>query len=501
MTIIKYLCSLFKATKFTNWSENIKNKNAKLFYPENDDDIRRIIKLAKQNNSKIRVTGTGHSQTPLVCDSDESIYLVSLKNYQLEPANINIDHDNLTVEVNAGWQLGQLYDKLSNYNYYLETHTAAPVFTIGGIVNNTIHGSRLGASLMSDSVIAITLIDANGDKITKTNEDKDFNLYTLSFGLFGIVTSVTFRILKLYMEAKIINYYNIFDPNNKVKRNILDDFFKDIINKCLNESIVVYNHSFIDYHNDALISLEWFSGNDSRSVINTKEINNVYKVMTLSTILENISKNYRTNNTILKSLGKVTRYEIEFGVEKNLQEDKDMFWVDFGTRSYFMSYFIPIHVEGTPINLDNLYMAIEAVTSEVKKTNKHFNIDLPCDIRFVCSSKNSILSPIYTTDKKIVYASIDILNMANNLHLNDKESYFNGELNRDFRQFYHNVEQKWIALGGVPHLAKVFGFGGTDNKPFDKTIVTNIYGTDTKEIVRNKMQPLFVNNFLSELFD
>ena len=512
MSWFKNLVNHTKSNKFTNWGETVINKQIKKFYPKNDDDIRRIIKKAIKYDYQIRVCGIGHSSTPMVCDSNEkNIYLVSLKDYNFEPTNLHIDHENMTVEVNAGWSLGQLYDKMSKYNYYLPTHPDIPVFTVGGVVNSTIHGSRLGASLLSDYVVAITLIDADGNRITKTNADSDFHLYTLSFGLFGIVIGVKFKIQKLYMEAKVTNYYNIFIEENgqtKVKRSMTDKFFKDIINKSLvlNSENVHYNHSFIDYHNNALISIDWNNGTDKINIVdNFKEIEIVNTIKPLEFILKNLIKNYREKEDILKLLGKTARHQIAFSIEKNFQEDSDMFWVEYGMKTVFMSYFIPIHTEGDPINLDTLYTAIEVVAEEVKKfkkDNKHFNIDLPVDIRFVCSTENCFLSPINHLGKKIVYVSIELLTMNNNIEFFDKKiNCWNKNINRDFRQFYYNIEQKWKGLGGITHLSKVFGFSGISNNPFDPFAIGDIYPDSIKLEVKNKHQHIFTNNFLTNLFN
>ena len=96
------------ATGFTNWSENIKNPNAKIFYPSSDAEIIDLINKAKIDKQKLRVVGSAHSQCPIVCDYNEKITLLSLRDYCMVPVDIIFDHDKLTVTVNPGVPDGNL---------------------------------------------------------------------------------------------------------------------------------------------------------------------------------------------------------------------------------------------------------------------------------------------------------------------------------------------------------------------------------------------------------
>jgi FAD/FMN-containing dehydrogenase len=192
---------------FKNWSGNIENKGAIIHYPVDNDEIKNLISTANDNNEKIRVVGSSHSASPTICKSNEKIMLISLHKYHLDDNDITINDDN-TVTVNAGWTLGQLYDNLNIGKYYLETQPASSAFTIGGIITMPIHGSRLGASLIADSMTEITLIDMYGKHIKKTEKDDDFNLYRNNLGIFGIITSVSFKIQHIE-NFHINSRYNI----------------------------------------------------------------------------------------------------------------------------------------------------------------------------------------------------------------------------------------------------------------------------------------------------
>lgn len=494
-------------SKFTNWCENISNPS-RIYYPKNDHEIITLIQLAKQKQKPIRVVGSTHSISPVVCDSKEDLILISMKDYHLSQ-DIVIDHNLKRVTVNAGWTLGKLYDELNRYHYFLDTQPASPAFTVGGVVSMPVHGSRLGASLIADSVIAMTFINQDGLIVQKNYEDSDFNMYRLNLGIIGIVTSVTFNVLQIKnIKATLETHNNVFLPDGKINRTAVEDKFKELISACF-RSDIHYHHSFMDFHNNVWLTIDWTPNNEPSFIsFDTPEPESVPKIGIDEVLHDHILPHYRKNRDYLKLLGKIYRFGITTLIQKNLLEDKDMFWVYIGTRVFFMSYMIPVYTEGQPMDLTRLYSALEAIMEEVKKV-RPFNIDLPADIRFVVSNTNSIASPI-ANSQRTIYLAIDLTCGPANLNLTLKSSrceifdclFFSNddkELNADFRKFFSSVEQKWKYLGGVPQYSKLFGFGGSKNNPFDPHFVRQVFPNDIKQLLRIYAQPQFMNNFIRTL--
>jgi len=511
--MMNFLTKLFPwlAPEFVNWTENIKNNNNKIRYPKTNDDIKALLVEAKEKMLNVRVVGSGHSMCPTICDSTENyLMLISLRDYNLEPRNIDIDHNKMEVTVNAGYKLATLYDQLSKYNYFLPTQPASSVFSVGGVVSMPAHGCRIGGSLISDYVVKMQIINSDGIEILKQIDNDDFDLHRICTNILGIITSVTFKIIKMdNIEAQICSYYNIFyDDRCKIKRFKLDTFFKSIIMESLSNEEVnpQYVQCFLDFHNNTLLCINWQDADEEYLPGDYPDVTNIHKVQSLEYVLTKLHKGYREDQKILNLLGKLTRHEIEHAIEKNMQEDRDMFWVTVGARTYFMSYFIPIHEEGDVINLDKLYAAIECIMIIIRKfkaEKRKFNIELPCDIRFITSTDKCLMSPIYRNDgKKTVYVSIEVICFANNLHL--KMEHVSGSdlaLNYDFREFYYTIEQEWIKLGGVPHWGKMFGFYAKYGDPFSYNSIKNILDTETKKLITTKAKnnSMFTNNFVNTL--
>lgn len=493
---------------FENWCGNIENKKAFIKYPVDDDEIQKLIAIAKTNGNKIRVVGSSHSSSPVVCDNLENIDLISLKNYRLVPSDIIIDDINNIVTVNAGWTLGQLYDHLNINRYFLKTQPASSAFTIGGIVSMPIHGCRLGASCVAETMMGITLIDMDGNQINKTEADKDFDLYRNSLGIFGIITSVSLKIEKINnLSIRVKCYENVFRQDGKINSYVVEDKLTEIITACY-ENDIKYHHSFMDFHNNSWTTMDWKTTQEEPYIyIDTPEIQKIHMVNSVEDFHKYIVPNYRKNKKYLKILGKIFTFSIVASVKKNSFEDHDMFWVATGTRVFFMSYFIPIHTEGDPIDLTKLYTALEIIYETVNKS-KIFNIDFPCDIRFVTSSSKSIISPI-SREKKTIFMAVDLTCSAANIKFSNNETTTcfgnifksnNEILNKEFRNFYFTIEQKWIELGGVAHYAKIFGFRDSTLELFDPAIVSQIFPAEIKKIVQDNAQPLFMNNFVQRMF-
>ena len=551
---------------FTNWSGNLNTKR-RIHHPKNDDDIIYIIKKAKRHNRKIRVVGAGHSISPIVCNTKETdIILLCLDQYQLLPENIVIDHKHLTVTVNAGWSLAQLSSELHIYSYYLETQPASSAFNIAGLICTPVHGAKLGASLLADSVVSLRVITKNGEILTKYKCDPDFNYYQLSLGIFGIITSITFMIYKLDNFYLNITTYD-FDLTNPSPE--LDKFFRKTISKCLNpsqalndssdisnpssssqstptsdsfdtsdifdisESQPIMNSSnikpiplvcdtqpikklepddgyinnraeyvqcFLDLYNAKMVKISWKQSLKKAKIITDyPEIYEVHKRSLLEKILRRI--NYRKCTKTLNAIGRFAQHRIIHNIQKNYHEKRDMFWLSSAVRAYFMEYYIPITsadaTDTTEINIDNIYKAINVISTTLQKfkaEDQRFMLDLPCEFRFVVSSSCK-LSPIYSSGVKTVYLSIEIPCIADNLFLTSKFKR-QVRLNEQFRKFYYEVEQGWIALGGLPHWGKLFGFYPDQHKLFKRS---HLFSPEDKTYLQTHVSKLFVNNFIQGL--
>jgi len=504
--------------KYNNWNGNIIS-DIKIETPEKNEYIIDIIRKCKEERKKVRVVGSGHTMAPFIAHNKESdIFLISLEKYDLEPSNFVLDKDKMEVTVNAGMKLSELYNELSKYRLFLDTQPASTVFTVGGLINMPVHGGRLGASILSDSVKSLSFIDDNGIINNVKEGDKNFNLYRMGLGMFGIIISVTFKVYKIESLTVIRNTANnlfYLDKNKyKLDRKLVHNRFCSIVKKCIdNNELKQYHHSFMDFHNNKLLSIDWTESKNPSHFMNIKEATKIIDFPPNDFVNKTLLPNYRTYPFYLKTMGSLARNAIKLFVDLNQLDDQDMFWFFMSSKVYYLGYFIPIYTEGDDLEdinaLNNLYKSLETVMNKVHysiNNKKSFNIDLPMDIRFVVSNNSCPLSPIYKKGKKVVYAAVDLITGASNINLNyqQKQGSYK-KLNKHFRQFYSNVENEWKKLGGVPHYAKMFGFApptkynqnGKKSYPF--TYVNDLFQFIEKEEIAYKSSSIFRSDFIENL--
>ena len=491
-------------TSFTNWSENL-DTDQTIIYPTTDNGISNLIRQCRDRQLHLRVVGSGHSISPLVLDNRENdVILVSLEKYKFTPEDITFFLDEAFVRVNAGWTLGQLYDYLDKHNCVLPTQPASSAFTIGGIISLPVHGSRLGRSFIAESVVALTLIDQDGEVRTKNTEDEDFWLYCYGMGMMGIITSVTFRLEKYYNTLSSIQTHETVFSGNKVDRTVLDPVFTRLVEECLAaESKGYYHHSFIDFHNNRLLCLDWHIENNpsfSASKIDRRESRSVYKVRLAKFFHTYIFSSYRRHPWYLRLLGNISKWLITSATRLDSIDDRNMLWFSVGSAAYFMEYFIPIQCIGKPICLDRLYKALEILKEEAEATRgSDFVIDLPISLRLITSDTYHHLSPLYS-DEKQVYIAIDVVCGVANLSL-DSTSIRSGyqNLNQVFRSFCSRVEQRWQEMGGIPHLGKMSGFSNGQDPFTDIETVRKGLNPELMRLLRLKSSPVFRNSYLERL--
>ena len=128
--------------------------------------------------------------------------MVSLANYTApsdweymlhEPASDG-DGGGATVQVNAGWSLLKLYSRIKPAGYTLPTQTALPIFQLGGMISNAVHGGIYTASFVSKYVKRLRVMAADGT-IRLITTDSELRMWRNSYGLLGIITAIEFELL------------------------------------------------------------------------------------------------------------------------------------------------------------------------------------------------------------------------------------------------------------------------------------------------------------------
>src|SRR5204862_1475168 len=91
-----------------------------------------------------------------------------------------------------------------------QKQTGADTFTLGGSLSSNVHGRGLAMKPLISNIESFTLINADGKPI-RCSRDENTELFRLAiggYGLFGLIDSVTFRLVprpKLRRGVEVIH--------------------------------------------------------------------------------------------------------------------------------------------------------------------------------------------------------------------------------------------------------------------------------------------------------
>ncbi|NWH07918.1 MAG: FAD-binding protein [Alphaproteobacteria bacterium] len=174
-----------------NWGRGVTAHPARIAAPASDGDVQAVVREAPR---PIRVTGSGHSFTPL-CDTSGT--LVSLDRLS---GVVAIDKDAQTATIRAGTKIHQIGRPLYEAGLALKNQGDIDRQAIAGAVSTGTHGTGVTLGNFSSEVTALRLVSGSGDIISANRVDNPeiFEAGRLSLGALGILLDVTLSVRPRY---------------------------------------------------------------------------------------------------------------------------------------------------------------------------------------------------------------------------------------------------------------------------------------------------------------
>jgi FAD/FMN-containing dehydrogenase len=170
-----------------------------LFTPRTSNELAEVVRSASRKGLPISVSGCRHSMggqqfvTDGICIDTRSLNRV-----------ISFDRERGLIEAEAGIQWPDLIrsyleaqrDSAKQWGI-AQKQTGADTFTLGGSLSSNVHGRGLAMKPLISNVEAFTLIDGDGKTIrcSRAENDELFRLAIGGYGLFGMVNTVTLRLV------------------------------------------------------------------------------------------------------------------------------------------------------------------------------------------------------------------------------------------------------------------------------------------------------------------
>jgi len=479
------------APAWENWSGNLLHKPPTdggnyYFMPANLTELRAILaETAKVAGATLRVSGQRHSQPPLVIGDNRDAapstttgFLVEMSCYRdLGPGqdqNIVLGPGTNQVTVNTGVREDELDAFLTGNNLMLRTVTAGGFFSIGGITAVDVHGGTIDAPIFAETISAFNLVRADGSLLTIDHQSpavggwSPLRFARVSLGGLGIVTSVTIDVLPRPYATSLQGgsaRLGIAD-----KSAFVDRFQRLLENHArLEIFFTVYATSSVNTPrvNAKNFLVLWWDVINDPPVKTPNRVPQPYpkSACSLATqpqpehgapgmgikgaIAESLAIGAQDADSPGNSVGLAALAfdAIEEQVAAANASHSEL-WLTKAAKVIFMSYYIPLP-DLKAAGLGQVWEALDVVARIITQDG-NFHVALPVEFRFI-KGGDSAMSGAYSDDPNTWFLNVEYSVFVDRTK---KASDYPPKL----LKFFADVERGWVAMGGIPHGGKMYGF-------------------------------------------
>ncbi|KAF9945253.1 hypothetical protein BGZ70_003943 [Mortierella alpina] len=174
---------------FENWARTFRCVPEQYYTPSTEEEVIKIVHLARLSGKRVKAIGTGHSPSDLACTDGIMINTDKLDGL------IHVDKEKRTVTVAAGMKLEKLHKLLELRDLALSNLGSISDQSVAGAMATATHGTGAEYASLCASVLDLTFITATGSTIycSKTEKPDIFNAAACSLGALGIITRMTLQ--------------------------------------------------------------------------------------------------------------------------------------------------------------------------------------------------------------------------------------------------------------------------------------------------------------------
>jgi len=199
-----------------------------LLKPRTRDELAEIVHSASRKGLPISVSGCRHSMggqqfaTDSICIDARSLDRV-----------ISFDQESGLIEAEVGIRWPKLIrtyldaqaGKAKQWGI-AQKQTGADTFTLGGSLSSNVHGRGLAMKPLISDVESFTLVNADG-KSVRCSRDGNNELFRLAiggYGLFGLISSVTLRLVPRQKLRRVVEIIRADDLPKRFEERIAEKF-------------------------------------------------------------------------------------------------------------------------------------------------------------------------------------------------------------------------------------------------------------------------------------
>lgn len=176
------------------WARTFTCKPELYIRPQSVPEVQKAVNLARTSRRRITTTGSGHSPSDLTCTSSWLINLDDLRQI------LDVDRSTNIVHFQAGIRLWQLGEELDRLGLAMPNLGSINEQSAAGVISTGTHGSSLEHGLISQSIVELKIVTADGRVRTasRTENNELFRAALISLGALGIIVEIKFQTVPAY---------------------------------------------------------------------------------------------------------------------------------------------------------------------------------------------------------------------------------------------------------------------------------------------------------------
>ncbi|MCH1882394.1 D-arabinono-1,4-lactone oxidase [Agrococcus sp. ARC_14] len=183
---------------WTNWARSQRADPRWVHAPTTIDEVRRALEQVRQRGGAVRPLGSGHSFSAAARSDEAQLTVSALRGV------VSLDPELRRVTVLAGTTIRELSALLAERGLALDTLGDIDRQTIAGAISTGTHGTGIRHQSIGASVVAATLVTADGSvlRISETERPELLPAVRLGLGALGVLVDVTVQCVPAFaLEA------------------------------------------------------------------------------------------------------------------------------------------------------------------------------------------------------------------------------------------------------------------------------------------------------------
>jgi sugar-1,4-lactone oxidase-like protein len=160
--------------------------------PGSEDELRELVREARELGTTIKVVGARHSWSDIAMGEG---FLVSLDAMQRV---LEVDHERGCVRVQAGIRLHRLNEELAARGLALAILGSVTEQSIAGVMATGTHGSSLVHGNIPSLAVGMRLVTGTGEVLELDEDHPLLPAARVALGALGIVTEVTLKVVPAF---------------------------------------------------------------------------------------------------------------------------------------------------------------------------------------------------------------------------------------------------------------------------------------------------------------